>query len=73
MCFFLFILELYLVNMPAENNIFKDKNGFTYTHPERRCKDCTKYPCIRNMDRLLSDFAKYGCVKYESANIFSGN
>jgi hypothetical protein len=51
-------------------NIFKDKDGLTYAHPERSCKRCLNYPCIENMDTLLSDFAKYGCIFWNDSSIF---
>lgn len=50
-------------------NIFKDEDGFTYRYPERSCKSCLKYPCIPDMDTLLSDFAKYGCFDYYDFNM----
>ena len=43
----------------------KDENGVIYKHPERSCKQCTKYPCFKgqNLEKFC-DYAKYGCVKY---------
>ena len=49
---------------------FKDQDGFRYKHPERSCKRCTNYPCLRNMNLFLGDFAAYGCTMYEDENIF---
>lgn len=46
--------------------IFKDPDGVVYKYPNRTCKDCIKYPCMKNMDTVFSsDFAKYGCTKYK--------
>lgn len=59
--------------MYSKVNIFKDRDGFTYSHPERSCKRCLNYPCVEQMDSLLSDFAKYGCVNYDDINAFHGN
>lgn len=59
--------------MCSKVNIFKDKDGFTYSHPERSCERCLKYPCIDRMETLLSDFAKYGCVNYDDVNTFRGS
>lgn len=47
-------------------SLFKDKDGFTYKHPERNCSECCKYPCVPNMDKLLSNFAAYGCINYDT-------
>lgn len=52
-------------------NIFKDDAGLAYAHPERSCKKCLRYPCLDNMDKLKSDFAKYGCVKFSDSDIFT--
>ncbi len=51
-------------------NIFKDKDGLLYSHPERSCKRCLNYPCVENMDTLLSDFAKYGCIFWNDSSIY---
>lgn len=59
--------------MDSTISIFKDDDGFTYKHPERSCKTCLKYPCIPEMDTLLSDFAKYGCFDYYDFNMRNGN
>lgn len=59
--------------MCTKINIFKDKDGFTYQHPERSCNRCLNYPCIDNMDKLLSDFAKYGCIHFDDVNTFRGS
>ncbi len=45
--------------------IVKDKSGVKLKYPDRTCKECKKYPCIKNMDKLRCDMAKYGCNKYE--------
>lgn len=59
--------------MPISEVMYKDKDGFHYKHPERSCNRCMKYPCLKDMDKLKSDFAKYGCVNYSDINIFSIN
>lgn len=56
--------------MSASKVMLKDKDGFKYKHPERSCKRCINYPCISNMDKLQSDFAKYGCENWKDGNIF---
>ncbi len=56
--------------MPINEIMFKDKDGFHYKHPERNCKNCKKYPCLNNMDKLYSNFAAYGCKMFEDINIF---
>lgn len=45
--------------------LFKDPDGVIYKYPDRTCKDCCKYPCMKNMDIFDSNFAKYGCTKYQ--------
>ena len=50
--------------------MFRDKNGVYYKYPERSCKRCQLYPCVPNMDKLLSDFAKYGCTNWLDVNTF---
>ena len=56
--------------MPVGKVNYKDPNGLTYKHPERSCKRCLKYPCIANMDKLYSDFDKYGCKYFDDMNVF---
>lgn len=56
--------------MPTIKVEFKDKDGLTYRHPERSCKKCLNYPCIEHMDKLCSDFAKYGCRNWSDSDIF---
>lgn len=56
--------------MPVSQVMFKDRDGFTYKHPERSCHKCLKYPCIEHMDRLLCDFAKYGCKNWSDSDFF---
>lgn len=56
--------------MPTIKVEFKDKDGLTYRHPERSCKKCLNYPCIEHMDKLYSDFAKYGCRNWSDSDIF---
>lgn len=46
--------------------LFRDPDGVLYKFPNRTCKDCTEYPCMKDMDTtFVSDFAKYGCTKYK--------
>lgn len=52
--------------MKKKDNIFKDTEGIKYKHPERTCKDCEKYPCMKGMDSFKCDFAKYGCREFEN-------
>ena len=56
--------------MPISEIMFKDKDGFHYKHPERSCTRCKNYPCLSNMDKLLSNFAAYGCKMFKDSNIF---
>lgn len=32
--------------------------------PNRSCKECKEYPCMKGQNVLRSDFAKYGCKHY---------
>lgn len=57
--------------MPISEVMYKDKDGFHYKHPERSCNRCMKYPCLKDMDKLKSDFAKYGCTYYKDINTFN--
>lgn len=50
--------------------MFKDKDGFHYKHPERSCSRCMNYPCIKDLEKLKGDFAKYGCIDYKDINFF---
>lgn len=52
-------------------SILRDKDGITFKYPNRRCKDCSNFPCIKNMSKLKCDFAKYGCRLWSNANIFN--
>jgi hypothetical protein len=56
--------------MSSSELIFKDKDNFHYKFPQNSCKRCLNYPCLPNMDKLKSDFAKFGCKKFDDANIF---
>ena len=56
--------------MSSYELIFKDKDNFHYKFPQNSCKRCLNYPCLPNMDKLKSDFAKFGCKKFDDANIF---
>ena len=46
--------------------IIRDKYGIKLKYPNRTCKKCKKYPCFMGIDKLSSDFAKYGCVYFKS-------
>ena len=50
--------------------MFKDKDGVSYRHPERSCKQCKLYPCLEGIERLRADFAKYGCKLFDDVNTF---
>ena len=50
--------------------IFKDRDNFHYKFPQNSCKRCLNYPCIPNMEKLKSDFAKFGCKKFDDVNVF---
>lgn len=54
-------------------SVYRDKNGVTYSFPERSCKRCLKYPCLDNMEILLSDFAKYGCIYWSDPDVYKIN
>lgn len=56
--------------MPISEIAFKDKDNFHYKFPQNSCQRCLKYPCLPNMDKLKSDFAKFGCKKFDDANVF---
>lgn len=56
--------------MPIGKVAYKDKDGFSYKHPERSCLRCLNYPCLPHMDKLLCDFAKYGCKNWSDSNTF---
>lgn len=47
----------------------KDRDGVKYKYPERTCKDCSRYPCFRGIERSVCDFAKYGCVHYKDGGV----
>lgn len=51
--------------MAKQLNSFFDKDGVRYQHPERTCKECTRYFCFRGQEGKTCDFAKYGCRKYK--------
>ena len=57
--------------MSANELMFKDRDGFHYKYPERNCKRCLNYPCVEKMEVLLSNFAAYGCKKFEDNNTFN--
>lgn len=50
-------------------SLFKDKDGFTYKHPERDCKACLNHPCVPKMEELKSNFAAYGCSNYKEYDV----
>lgn len=47
------------------NSIDKDKFGVKLKFPNRKCKQCQKYPCFPEIDKCLSNFAAYGCTYYK--------
>ena len=47
--------------MSNSEMIFKDKDNFHYKFPQNSCKRCLNYPCLPDMSKLKSDFAK-ACV-----------
>lgn len=50
----------------TNDSFLKDKDGVSFKHPERNCKDCIYYPCFEGQDVATScNFAKYGCIKYK--------
>lgn len=51
--------------MKKKKDILRDSSGTKYKHPERTCKDCERYPCMKGMDNLVCDFAKYGCRQFK--------
>lgn len=50
--------------------IFKDKDNYHYKFPQRSCSRCLNYPCVPSMDKLKSDFAKFGCKNFADVNVF---
>ena len=57
--------------MSSIEMMFKDKYNFHYRFTQYSCKRCLNYPCLPNMDKLKSDFAKFGCKKFDDANVFN--
>lgn len=51
------------------NSLEKDKYGVKYKFPDRECSLCKKYPCFSDIDKCVSNFAKYGCIYYEDMRI----
>ena len=47
------------------NSIDKYKFGVKLKFPNRKCKQCQKYPCFPEIDKCLSNFAAYGCTYYK--------
>jgi hypothetical protein len=56
--------------MSSSEMIFKDKDNFHYRFPQNSCKRCLNYPCLEEMNKLKSDFAKFGCRNFNDSNIF---
>ena len=54
----------------ASKITYNDGSDYTYRFPERSCKTCIKYPCIKDMQNYKSDFAKCGCINYADINTF---
>lgn len=50
--------------------IFKDKDNYHYKFPQRSCSRCLNYPCVPSIDKLKSDFAKFGCKNFADVNVF---
>ena len=57
--------------MCSKVSVFKDRDGFTYKHPERNCNNCLNYPCVSGMESLISNFAAYGCMDFEDINVWN--
>ncbi len=45
-------------------NFYKDKYGVKYKFPGRKCEHCAKYPCMKELSILSSNFAAYGCINF---------
>lgn len=45
--------------------IEKDKYGVKLKYPTRKCVNCTRYPCFKDIDKCSSNFAAYGCIYYK--------
>lgn len=60
----------YYCTMSFNELMFKNRDGFHYKFPQNSCDRCFKYPCLPNMDKLKSNFAKFGCKYFEDTNIF---
>jgi hypothetical protein len=43
----------------------KNKDNYVYKYPHLSCKECVKYPCLSNFQKLKSNFAKFGCKYFE--------
>lgn len=43
----------------------KDEFGVKLQFPNRRCVNCVKYPCFKDIDKCRSNFAAYGCIYYK--------
>lgn len=37
---------------------------YKFSADQRTCKQCKKYPCIKNQQKLKLDYARLGCVDY---------
>lgn len=61
---------MFISIMPVAEVMFKDRDGFHYKHPERSCDRCKNYPCLPNMNKLLGNYAKYGCRNWQDINDF---
>ena len=44
--------------------IEKDKFGVKLKFPNRKCKQCQRYPCFPEIGKCASNFAVYGCTYY---------
>lgn len=46
------------------SKVVKDQYGIKLKYPSRTCKACAKYPCFPEINKCISDFAKYGCIYF---------
>ena len=44
--------------------ITKDEYGVKIKYPNRKCEDCSRYPCFSGIEKCVSNFAKYGCTMW---------
>lgn len=51
----------------------RDSEGVILKYPERDCEKCLNYPCFYGIENLSCNFAKYGCIQYESSKSETNN